>query len=87
LPELFQCRSLGQGYAGLISALFFGLRNLAGEVATREQLLAMKLAVSRLRYHPFSSLEDVVEYVIRMEDSGLVVESGELSRLSESHAD
>lgn len=63
LPELFCCRELGDGFAALILGIFHALQNQRGQPLTRDQVEGVRLALFRLREHPFMSLARAEEHL------------------------
>lgn len=63
LPELFFCRSLGDGFGAVINSLFHGMRNLGGAPLSQEQMLAIRGALMTIRNEPFLRFENAIDQV------------------------
>ncbi len=74
LPELFCCRSLGEGFAAVVNALRQSLLNRLEKPLDPAQLAAIRRALTLVRTKPFISFEDAVRMVMMMEDAGLDVD-------------
>jgi hypothetical protein len=74
LPELFCCRSLGDGFGLIVSSMFHGVQNLEGMPADEEQLLAFVYTTQFARRHPFCSSETAAQVVEKLSESGLNVD-------------
>jgi len=74
LPDLFLCSSLGEGFAALVIALHYGLTSPREEMWSLDQLQAIRLALRDLKERPFMKHGEALERIIKLEDSGLVVD-------------
>lgn len=83
LPDLFNCRSLGDGFGAILSGIINGLRNRKGEFLSQSQIVALLDIVVRLRTEPFIGYNDAVDEIIQMEDQGLAVEPAEFETLAD----
>ena len=63
LPELFFCRSLGDGFGTIVNSLFHGLHNLDGKPLTEPQILATRTALMAIRNEPFIGFDDAIKHV------------------------
>jgi len=83
LPELFCCRSLGDGFGIVINGLMCAFQNLAGVPLQREQIEKIRLTLMRLRTEPFLRAEDAVSMINALDDVELVVEPAEFKYLAD----
>jgi hypothetical protein len=83
LPELFCCRSLGDGFGHLINAIFYGIKNRAGTFLNAVQIRSIKRALEAVRSQPFMSFEVADGYVDYLEDAGLDTEPSTFRGLKE----
>lgn len=83
LPELFCCRSLGDGYGIVVNALMCGFQNLAGIPLSREQTEKIRHTLVKLRSEPFLREDEAVKAVTALEEVGLVIEPAEFEYLAE----
>lgn len=74
LPELLCCRTLGDGFGAIVSAVQASFQNLRGRPMTRAQVVAVSNAIRCLYRAPGLSFEDAMEQVEELERSGLVVD-------------
>lgn len=63
LPELFLCRSLGDGFGAVVNSLFHGLCNLGGKPLTEEQMLSVRRSLLSIRNEPFLKFIDAMNLV------------------------
>jgi len=75
VAELFECRSIGEGYAGVTNALLFGMRNMRTEPFTKQHAQAARWALTELRERPFMCYEKALDLIITLEEAGYTVES------------
>lgn len=75
LPELFCCRTLGDGFGAIVNAIFQSLKNLEGIPANIEQLGVIRNITNRILTEPFISFEEAVDEIILFETVGLISES------------
>jgi hypothetical protein len=83
LPKLFSCRSIGDGYGVIVNSLHFAFLNAQGIPLTPDQLNVIWRVLRELRTRPVMSLEQGIQYVEDIENSGLVVDPLELGNLLE----
>jgi hypothetical protein len=83
LPELFCCRSIGDGFAAIIAAIHYGIKNMVGAPLNEQQLLAVGRLLRRVETEPFVNTDEVVNEIIFLEDTGLTVEPIAFAELSE----
>jgi hypothetical protein len=74
LPELFCCRTLGDGFGAIISAIYNALKNLDGLPANLEQLKVIKKIVTRIQTEPFINFDEAVDEIMLFEAVGLISE-------------
>ncbi len=84
LPELFCCRSIGDGFASMISSLFHSIANMNGAGLNRDQICVIRKCFNRLKSEPFLSFEDSIELVTELEDKDLIVEPDYFEGISEN---
>lgn len=84
LPELFCCRSLGDGFAAVINALQQAAANQRGVPIDRPQIEAIMVILRKLRQSPFLPYADAVDIVLKLEDTGLIVDLPALSYLADT---
>jgi hypothetical protein len=82
LPELYCCRSIGEGYATLIVSLYHGLNNKKSSY-TEDQLLNITYSLKRLCAEPFMNLDTALDLVLQLENSHLIVEPKSFEILAE----
>ncbi len=83
LPELFCCRTLGDGFGAIINALRFSFQNAGGIPLSENQIGSMGRAVERLRGEPFLDFDSAVQIITRLEDSGLIVDPPAFATLTD----
>ena len=83
LPELFCCRSIGDGFANVIISLFHAIANANGNVLNRDQIFVIRKCLYRLKSEPFLSFEDSLGLVTHLEDNGLSIEPEYYEGISE----
>ena len=64
LPELFFCRSLGDGFGAIINGLFHALKNHGGSPLTEDQMMSIRSSLMTLQNEPF------LEFAVAMEQIG-----------------
>jgi hypothetical protein len=74
LPELFCCRSIGDGYAMVINAVQAALDHSNGTPVTLPATIAVGQAFRVIRNEPFISSDAAVDLLMRLEDTGLSIE-------------
>ena len=83
LPELFCCRSIGDGFGLIINAIQSGLANSAGEPTTKAEVIAIRQALRLLRDEPFIPTEAATDILMRLEDAGLSIEPSGFDALAD----
>jgi hypothetical protein len=71
LPELFCCRTLGDGFGTIVNSIISAFEALAGETPSVKQLRAMAQSFQMLKDKPFLSTEEADAQVEKMESVGL----------------
>lgn len=70
LDELFCLREISEGFASTINACTNSLRNLHGEFANENGLLAINSCLLALKKKPLISFDDSLELIDRLEQAG-----------------
>jgi hypothetical protein len=83
LPELFCCRSIGDGFGSVINAIQLAFANKKGAPLELREIEAIARALRRLRETPFLKLDVAVQLVEGLEDANLIVEPPGLYHLAE----
>lgn len=73
LPELFFCRSLGDGFGAIINSLFHALRNHGGSPLTEEQMVSIRGSMMKVRNEPFLDFEVALEQIALLQSLGFNV--------------
>ncbi len=79
LPELFCCRSIGDGFSSIIVAFNCSINNKNGEFLNEKELIVLLQVVKRINSEPFISFEEALNEIESIEDSGLIVGPESLS--------
>lgn len=74
LPELFQCRQIGDGFGALINAIETAFINQRGKPLTGEQVSAVWRMIKELRAHPFITTDTAADRVEELAETGLLVD-------------
>jgi hypothetical protein len=83
LPKLFTCRAIGDGFGVIVNSLHFAFVNLRGTPLTSQQLNVVWRVLRELRVRPAMSLEQGIERVEELEESGLEVDPPDVGDLLE----
>lgn len=83
LPNLFACRSIGDGFGVIINSLHFAFTNLRGTPLTSDQLSVIWRILRELRVRPIMSLEQGIQQAEELEKCGLIVDPPDLGDLLE----
>ncbi len=83
LPELFCCRSIGDGFAAIINAVFHGLKNSKSDAVSEKQIQQIRLVLQRIRIEPFIDFQRATEQILKLEDVGFTVEPEEFPALAD----
>jgi hypothetical protein len=81
LPDLFRCRTIGDGFGTVINALEIALVNQRGEPLVEKQILAALRALKELRSHPFITFDSAQQSVEELAKAGLQVDPVSLGDL------
>jgi len=87
LPELFCCRTIGDGFGALVNSIQYAPSNQKGLPLSGTQIAKLRGAFKKLRETPFISFEEAVDLAMAFEDSGLVIDPPALSDLADAPAD
>jgi hypothetical protein len=71
IPELFCCNSIGEGFATIVVALRWALKNRHGDPLTYEQSTAVLGCVDRLNRELFLKYETALDLIENLESVGL----------------
>src|SRR5579862_6922685 len=74
LPELFRCRTIGDGFASIINALEVSFVNQRGAPLIEKQILATLRALKELRSRPFVTFEAAQQSIKELAEAGLQVD-------------
>jgi hypothetical protein len=74
LPELFNCRVLGDGYGEVINALLSSFENRNGIPLNNTQILTIRQILSHTRATPFMKFDSALDLVEKLEKANFVVE-------------
>jgi hypothetical protein len=83
LPQLFACRSIGEGFGLLTSSLQNAVTQLRGEPMNDAQIRAVRSALGALRSEPFMTFDASMEHVSRLERVKLNVDPPKFEYLVE----
>jgi len=83
LPELFCCRSVGDGFGSIVNAVQQAAANQQGVPMDRKQMEALLSVLRSLRQGPFILHRDAVDMIMRLEDAGLMVDPPALSEIAD----
>jgi DNA-binding FadR family transcriptional regulator len=83
LPELFCCRSIGDGFGEVVTAIHYAITNMDGAPLDERQLLAVGRLFRRVETEPFVNADEAVNEIMLLEDAGLIVEPRSFAELSE----
>lgn len=84
LPELFCCRSLGDGFGTIVNALMSAFETLDGDIPNVEQIRAIHEVLLVLKEKPFLTPDEADEQLKSFELVGLSVYPSELLELLSS---
>jgi hypothetical protein len=70
LPELFCCRTLGDGFGTIVNALICAFQNSDGNILEQNQIRILDNVFEELRDKPFLSVREADEKVELLESSG-----------------
>lgn len=78
LPELFCCRTLGDGFATIVNAFMSAFEGLAGNTLNLSQIKMMNRVFELLKERPFLSADEAADAVEMLESAGLQIHPAEL---------
>jgi hypothetical protein len=78
LPELFCCRTLGDGFGTIINAFMSAFEALAGNTPDSNQIRMMNRVFQDLNERPFLSADEAADEVKMLESVGLNIHPAEL---------
>ena len=81
LPKLFACRSIGDGFGVIVNSIHFAFANLQGAPLKADQVNALWRVVRELRNKPAMTLQQGIERVNQLEETGLEVDPADLENL------
>lgn len=73
LPELFACRSLGEGFGLIVSSLQNAATRLPGHAMDEQQIRTVRSALAALRSDPFMTFDAAMAHVSSLEHADLNV--------------
>jgi hypothetical protein len=71
LPELFCCRTLGDGFGAIINAVLLGLQNSEGQPLNERQIEVIGRALRTVRNEPFLSFESALQVIEKLNEADL----------------
>jgi hypothetical protein len=83
MPELFCCRSLGDGYGAIINAIMCALENLQGKPLSASQILSIGQRLKHLRSEPFIQFAEALDEIEELEKVDLIVTPAEFEYLAD----
>lgn len=73
LPELFCCRSLGDGFGTIINSIFHAIGNMDETPMNERQLHTILNILKRIHTEPFIEYNEAVEEIMSLEEAGFEV--------------
>jgi len=73
MPELFCCRTLGEGFGVVVNAVLSSFENRNGSPMEKPQIEAIRRALLAIRSSPRITFDHALDYVTAMETAGLDV--------------
>lgn len=70
LPELFCCRSIGDGYCSIVNAIIIAMENKKGDFLGFDQLQELKKVTTRILNEPFMKFEESINLIDELEEVG-----------------
>ena len=83
LPELFACRSIGEGFGLLVSSLQNAGTRLRGQAMEERQVRAVRSALTALRSEPFMTFDAAMAHLSKLERVDLSVDPPKFEALVE----
>lgn len=74
LPELFCCRTIGDGFGAIINAVYHAIINMKGTPLNARQLHFLNKVLRRISTEPFLQFNEAVDEIISLEEVGFEVE-------------
>jgi hypothetical protein len=83
LPELFCCRSMGDGFGQVINATLNALDNTNGVPLNKDQVVALKRVFYNLHREPFISFDKAIDQTEILEDADLLIQPSSFNKLAD----
>lgn len=84
LPELFCCRSIGDGFASIITSIYNSVINQSEiGLLSGNQIAKVLLLIEKIQNEPFLELDEAIDLILLLDDAGLNVEPKHLNRITE----
>jgi hypothetical protein len=83
LPELFGCRSIGEGFGLIVSSFQNAVIRLHGMAMEESQVRAVRSALVGIKSEPFMTFDAAMDHVSRLEHGGLNVDPPKFEYLAE----
>lgn len=84
LPELFCCRSIGDGFAAITTAIYNSIINQCEiGVLSENQISKILLLIKRLQTEPFLELEESIDLILLLDEADLNIKPQHLNKISE----
>jgi hypothetical protein len=84
LPELFCCRSIGDGFASIINSIYNAIVNQSEiGLLSESQISTILSLVKQLQLEPFLEFDEVIDLIFLLDAVGLDIEPKHLNKLSE----
>lgn len=84
MPELFCCRTLGDGFGLLIKAVFHSIQNSNGKPFDETQIAALQRTLTRLYNEPYITFQVALQLELLLEGTGLLVDPATLPHFIEA---
>jgi hypothetical protein len=83
LPELFNCRVLGDGYGAIINAVLGSLENMRGSPLNKQQIGTIRQVLRRVRSEPFIQYSSALDEIEKLEQANFVIEPSGFEHLAD----
>jgi hypothetical protein len=84
LPELFCCRSIGDGFASIINSIYNAIINQSEiGLLSVPQISNILLCVDHLLIEPFLEFDEAIDLILLLDEVGLDIEPKHLNKISE----
>ena len=83
MAELFCHRNIGEGFATTISCIFYSIYNNGALEFTRDQIIAINLAIKKISEDPFIKYDKALDLTDGLEEVGFAVEPSEFEGLAD----